>query len=130
MFREKMYDEEPDYIIPVPLHKRKKRVRGYNQAELIAKGLSNTLDLPMNDYILRRTRFTTPQKKLDDKQRLKNLSQAFVCIDPEGCIRGKRVLLVDDIYTTGSTIEACTLALLKEGAKEVCFITVCIGKGM
>jgi predicted amidophosphoribosyltransferase len=83
--------------------------------------------------LLIRTKYTTPQKKLDDKERLHNLEQAFsVNLDKtsylDGLI-GKQILLVDDIYTTGSTIEACTRTLLKAGCTKVFFITICIGKG-
>lgn len=121
-----------DLILPVPLHPRKLRMRGFNQAQLLAQGVAAFLERPMNQHLLIRTKFTLPQKKLDDKERLHNLEQAFdlrLGTLPNSNLSGKRILLVDDIYTTGSTIEACTRILLKAGCAKVYFITVCIGKG-
>lgn len=118
-----------DRIIPVPVHREKKRLRGYNQAELIARELSGILQVPMEEKALIRIRSTKPQKGLSPREREKNLRKAFR-FDPERCRGGRpgRVLLVDDIYTTGSTIEACTISLLAAGVKEVYFITLCIGR--
>lgn len=117
-----------DVIIPVPLHSSKRRHRGYNQAELIAVGLSRGLGIPMDTRGLRRSLKTVPQKKLGPKERLKNLQRAFRT-DKRYLKRVRRVILVDDIYTTGSTIEACTRVLKAAGVKEVYFICLCIGKG-
>lgn len=119
-----------DAIIPVPIHKRKLRMRGFNQAHLLAKGLAEYLRIPLLTDTLLRTRYTIPQKILDDKERFKNLSEAFtVSIQHKESIYNRRILLVDDIYTTGSTMEACASILRKEGCKSVCFTTVCIGNG-
>lgn len=119
-----------DTIIPVPVHREKRRLRGYNQAELIARELSQALQVPMETRALLRVRFTKPQKGLNHKERQKNLKKAFQFYS-EHCEKRRlgRVLLVDDIYTTGSTIEACTRSLLAAGAREVYFITLCIGNG-
>lgn len=122
-----------DLILPVPLHPRKLRVRGFNQAELLAKGIADFLKIPVCCKILCRTKYTLPQKNLNDKERLHNLEKAFTVrvdklADSDG-LQGKKILLVDDIYTTGSTIEACTRTLLRAGCAKVFFITVCIGKG-
>lgn len=119
-----------DLLIPVPLHKRKKRIRGFNQAQLLAKGLDQYLNIPVVENVLYRTKYTTPQKKLNDKERLHNLTKAFA-ISKENVhqIIDKKILIVDDIYTTGSTIEACSNALLKAGARSIYFVTVCIGNG-
>lgn len=119
-----------DTIIPVPVHKEKQRLRGYNQAELLAREIGKALKLPVEAEALLRVRSTKPQKGLNQKERQKNLERAFQCNPRHGKDKPLgRVLLVDDIYTTGSTIEACTRALLQAGAKEVYFITLCIGKG-
>ncbi|MDD5935038.1 MAG: ComF family protein [Clostridiales bacterium] len=119
-----------DCIIPVPLHNRKMRMRGFNQAELLARGASEFLGSPLINDILIRTKYTIPQKKLDDKERLHNLLQAFTTIkEKEFQIIDKKILIIDDIYTTGSTIEACADVLLKAGCRSVYFATVCIGKG-
>ena len=108
-----------------PLSRR--RERGFNQAEELARRLSGPLGIPVNTSILKRTRKTAPQKSLDSGGRLKNLEQAFTAsVLPSGI---KNIILVDDIYTTGSTIEACTRALRKAGAEHVYFVTIFIGHG-
>ena len=117
----------PDLIIPVPVHKSRLKKRGFNQAEELARRLSGPLGIPVNTSILKRTRKTAPQKSLDSGGRLKNLEQAFTAsVLPSGM---KNIILVDDIYTTGSTIEACTRALRKAGAEHVYFVTIFIGHG-
>ncbi len=121
-----------DILVPVPLHKQKKRERGFNQAELLALGIGRELDISVLPNLLIREKKTLPQKSLNDRERLKNLEKAFQFSHEEASkYRNKihKVLLVDDIYTTGSTIEACTNILLQNGVKEVYFISICIGQG-
>lgn len=118
---------EPDVLIPVPVHKSKKKTRGYNQAELIAKELGKKLNIPVDTNILCRVSNTSPQKNLDPKARETNLYKAFEVSDTY--TRYTKVLLVDDIYTTGATIEACTKVLMEKGIKNVYYTSVCIGKG-
>lgn len=121
----------PDLLIPVPIHKSKYRERGYNQTDILARLIGKDLDIPVASSYIIRTRKTMPQKQLSDKERLKNLQEAFA-INPNVYTVGSnitRVMLVDDIYTTGSTIEACTNVLIKSGIKDVYFLTLCIGKG-
>ena len=114
----------------MPLHKRKQRIRGFNQAQLLAKGLEQYLNIPVVDNVLVRTKYTTPQKKLNDTERLHNLVKAFgVSWDKVNQIVDKKILIVDDIYTTGSTMEACSNTLLMAGARSIYFVTVCIGNG-
>ncbi|BCN29643.1 ComF family protein [Anaeromicropila herbilytica] len=133
----KGYSEEilkiaPDALIPVPVHKSRQNLRGYNQAEIIAKGIGKKLSIPILDKTLIRVKKTLPQKGLNDKERLDNLSHAFRFLDQEQMDKNlelDKVILVDDIYTTGSTIEACTNILLENNVKEVYFICICIGKG-
>lgn len=116
-----------EVIIPVPLHRKRRRRRGYNQAEILAKYLSEKSGIPMNAKAVVRTKKTVPQKKLNEKQRKKNLQDAFAVTDYwEG---EKRVLLIDDIYTTGSTIDALAKELKKKGAENVWFLTISIGQG-
>jgi ComF family protein len=106
-----------DFIVPVPLHATKKRLRGYNQSEVIATGLSEGLGKPMLNRILERHVFTETQTKKTLEERHENVREAFRVIDPEK-IKGKHILLVDDVVTTGSTLIACTDELLKtEGVK-------------
>lgn len=115
----------PDCIIPVPVHKSRLRKRGFNQAEELARRLSERTGIPVRNEFLKRTRKTLPQKALDPSARLKNLEQAFECAPlPDGI---RTVLLTDDIYTTGSTAEACARALKNAGAERVVPIVICIG---
>lgn len=116
-----------DGIIPVPLHRHKLRSRGYNQAELLAKPISCELQVPLYKKILLRKVDTLPQKELDNKERMKNLKKAFLFRENE--VKLEKVLLIDDIYTTGSTIEACAEVLMHGGVRQVYYTSVCIGCG-
>lgn len=91
-----------DLIIPIPIHKKKRRVRGYNQAEILARVLSEETGIPLDVKALIRRRETAPQKKLNDKDRRKNIRNAFAAV---GSVRGRNIVLIDDIYTTGSTLD-------------------------
>ena len=116
-----------DVLMPVPVHPSRKRARGYNQAEELAKRLSGLMGIPLCTDVLVRTRKTLPQKELTPQERLKNLEQAFG-VREEALDTGIRsVLLVDDIYTTGSTMEACARVLKRAGIQRVYFVSVCIG---
>lgn len=117
----------PDVIIPIPLYKKKQRVRGFNQAGLLADHLGRILGIPVEDGLLERVRNTVPQKELNRKERQNNLKKAFKIVQND--VKLRKVLLVDDIYTTGSTIDAAASALLDAGAREVYFVTLCIGRG-
>lgn len=115
-------------LVPVPLHPSRLRTRGFNQAGLLALGIGKRLNLPVYPQLLIRKKKTEPQKRLNAKERLANLEEAFAPgnVFPEV----SRVILVDDIYTTGSTAEACTRALLRAGTEKVYVLTICIGRGM
>lgn len=116
-----------DGIVPVPVHSHKKKVRGYNQAELIANKLSKAINVPVYlDYLIR-SEDTNPQKELDDRERMKNLKNAFIIA--QNVVKLDIVLLVDDIYTSGATMEACTEALSKAGVSKVYCVSVAIGRG-
>ena len=116
-----------EYIcIPIPLHKRKHKQRGFNQAELIAKELSTVLLSTMLNDVLVKTKSTPAQVTLKKEQRKENIKGAFVCSLPER-IQGKRILLVDDMFTTGATMEECSKTLKHAGAKEVWGIVVARG---
>lgn len=114
-------------IIPVPLSKKKRRRRGYNQAELFARRLAGLLNLPCEAKLLVRARDTAPQKKLSRGERKNNLKNAFKIT--ENIVKLDRVLLVDDIYTTGSTIDAAALVLKQAGVREIYFLCISIGQG-
>lgn len=116
-----------DAVIPIPLHWLKYLKRGYNQAELIAKEISHLLDIPLDSGLLIRNRFTKPMKELNDEERVKNLENAFQL--SANIVKYKKVLLVDDIYTTGATIDACSSVLKQAGVEQVYFASVCIGNG-
>lgn len=123
---------QPDAIIPVPIHSSKYIERGYNQADILARGIGKELQISVLSDLLLRTKKTLPQKKLNDKERLRNLMEAFQLNEKLAATYPRklsRILLVDDIYTTGSTLEACTNVLKSNGIKEVYFIVLCIGKG-
>lgn len=119
---------KPDVFIPIPVHPSRLRRRGFNQAEVLAKKLAKKLgDIPVETKLLVRSRKTAPQRDLNPQERLANLQQAFA-VDPDRPVP-KCVVLIDDIYTTGSTMEACTRVLKAAGVQEVHFLTVCIGSG-
>lgn len=107
----------PDMLIPVPLHKRRLRWRGFNQAEILAKALD--LHIPILTDILIRRRYTAPQVSMKDQSaRQKNLIQAF-CVTDASCVHGKNILLIDDVMTTGTTLMECARTLKDAGAKTV-----------
>lgn len=112
-----------DLLLPVPLHRRRLQERGFNQALLLADFLSRSWDIPLSRNNLRRLRWTEPQITLTAAERAANVRGAFSVHDPAE-VRGKRVLLVDDVYTTGSTVSECARVLMKEGAAAVYVITV------
>ncbi len=109
-------------LIPVPLHPRRQRQRGYNQAELLARELGKLLQLPVAAHAVERVKYTQPQKVLNGPGRRKNLHQAFRANPPVHPV--KRVIVVDDIYTTGSTVEEVGRALKEVGVEKVYFLTV------
>lgn len=113
-------------IIPIPLHRKKLRSRGYNQAEILARVLSEETGIPLETKLLVRQRATAPQKQLNDKARRKNIRGAFAA---RGTADGKNIVLVDDIYTTGSTLDEAARILRKAGAQNVFFLTISIGQG-
>ena len=122
----------PDLIIPVPIHRNKRRKRGYNQAELLSRAIAGQLQLPHCSDFLIRTIDTLPQKQFGSQARLSNLYGAFR-MNPRYTKKGRltppfhRILLVDDIYTTGATMEACSRILHEAGIAEVYILSVCIG---
>ncbi len=116
----------PDVILPVPVHNRKRRQRGFNQAELVAEKLGKMLHVPVDKKYLMRVEKTTPQKELTRQQRKVNLRQAFAI--RESGKYYERVLLVDDIYTTGATIDAISEILRENQTKIIFFLTICVGR--
>ena len=111
-------DENPGILVPVPLDMKKLKLRGYNQAEELAKELSKIINIPVVSKNLIKTKPTNPQMELSKEEREKNLNNVFAIKNPEE-FSGKKVFLVDDVYTTGSTMQECARVLRKAGAKQV-----------
>ncbi len=114
-----------DMIIPVPLHSLKKAERGYNQAELICKGISKVLFIPTKPNVLKRSRYTLSQTTMTLEERKENVHKAFV-LRKKRKITGKRIIIVDDVLTTGATITECARVLKENGAEEVYALSVAI----
>ena len=106
-------DWQPDLLIPVPLHRRRRRERGYNQSEILAIDLGKMLGIPVAADEVHRVRYTRPQIELNASERQQNVDGAFRCSD--GSLRGKRVLLIDDVCTTGATLRACASVMRQHG---------------
>jgi ComF family protein len=117
----------PDLIVPVPLHRKRLRQRGYNQSQLLGEVLEKRWRVPLEIGNLRRVRWTEPQTSLDATDRVMNVRGAFAVKDPRR-LKGKRVLLVDDVLTTGSTMRACVEALREAGVAG--FFAVTIARGV
>ena len=113
-----------DLVIPVPLHPSRQEERGYNQAELLAKVLCATCQLVLRQDVLARVKETGSQVGRTRMQRMEAMQHVFAVTDP-AAIKGKCILLVDDVFTTGATVLSCADALYAAGAKEVAVITVC-----
>ena len=107
-----------DLIIPVPLHLKKLRIRGYNQSLYIAEGISKVLDVPFSEAELIRSAATESQTKKSRYNRYENMQDVFKVVKPEQ-LSGKHILLIDDVITTGATLEACANELLKNGVAKV-----------
>lgn len=114
-------------IIPIPLHKKRRRKRGYNQAQILAMELGEILGIPVYSDVLLRVRDTVPQKVLNDSERKNNLKKAFKTAG--NVVELQYVLIVDDIYTTGATLDAAAEELLKAGVLKVYACCVSIGRG-
>ncbi len=117
------FDHPLDYIIPVPLHRRKQRERGYNQSEFWGMGLSKSLSTPLNIHSLSRIQYTSTQTKKSRTDRVKNVENAFRIHSPDQ-LKGKSILLVDDVITTGATLEACGIALWMAGIRSLNIATI------
>lgn len=118
---------EIDAIVPVPIYKERELKRGYNQAYVFAKEVSERLKIPLENKLLIRIKNTLPQKELAENMRYLNLKDAFA-VNKEQMKGVKNILLVDDIYTTGSTVDACSSILKKAGIKKVYVLCVSAGK--
>lgn len=124
---EKIYGflQKYDIMLYVPMHIKKKRQRGYNQSELIAREVAKKLGIKFNNNGLIKIKNTAKQSTLTKKQRIENVKGAFAIKNKE-VIKNKRVILFDDIYTTGSTVDECSKVLKTAGAKEIAVLTLAI----
>ena len=113
----------PELIIAVPLHVKRLRERGYDQAYILAEGIGRYLNIPVSCGNLTRIRYTVPQVNLSRDERIKNVKGAFSVKDTHE-LKGKRVFLIDDVFTTGATIEECVKIIRDAGAEKIYVVTV------
>lgn len=116
---------EVDALVPLPLFPAKEKRRGYNQATLLCEGMAETMNIPVLDKAIIRPQHTETQTKKGRIERWKNMEGKFILSDP-GALRNKHVLLVDDVITTGATLEACGNELLKAGGVQLSVATLCV----
>lgn len=130
-YRAKFTELKPDAVIPVPVHADRLAKRGYNQAEFVAKRIAEELNVPCITDLLVRSVNTAPQKELSPEERAKNIRQAFGINKKSKAYRYYlgSVLLVDDIYTTGSTANACASVLRESGVGSVYVVCLCAVEG-
>ncbi len=121
--KEKNIHRQFDLIIPVPLHKQKLKKRGYNQADSFACGLSESMEVPWSNTVLKKIIATETQTKKGRYERFKNVENVFAVEKPE-LIKNKHILLVDDVITTGSTFESAMTVLLNNGVEKVSIATI------
>lgn len=112
-----------DIILPVPIHKKRKLQRGYNQSELIAKDIAKNIDIEYSNSVLQKVKNTLPQSSLNKSQRINNVLGMYNITKPQ-YINDKKIILIDDIYTTGSTVNECSKILKKNGAVLVDVLTL------
>lgn len=112
MLRQSIFFSDVDAIVPIPLHSKKQQLRGYNQSDLLSTGISEMMKIPVLYHGIKRVAFTESQTKKSRMERWQNVKNAFEVTFPEE-VRGKHILLVDDVVTTGATLEACSEVLLR-----------------
>ena len=119
---------QPDALVPIPLHKKRLAARGYNQAGLLAQAVGRRMGMPVCTDFLVRVKNTAPLKYENPKERQNNLKKAFNIARND--VKLKRVILIDDIYTTGSTMDEAAVTLREAGVEEICFIALACGAGL
>ena len=125
MLKDTPHFRDIDIIVPVPLHPKKEHKRGYNQSNQFAKGLSETMEKPYNKNVLKKVSHTESQTKKTRFERLQNVLNTFE-INQAAAIKGKHILLVDDVLTTGATLEACGLKILEIEGTKLSMLTIAI----
>ena len=126
-FRRNIMYWDAEVLVPVPLYNAKKLKRGFNQAEVLAKKIGKATNIKMDPDLLIRSKETISQKELSKKERSKNLEDAFKLRDK--VVQYKKVILIDDIYTTGATLDSCAKVLKEAHVDKIYFITISIGDG-
>jgi ComF family protein len=119
--------EKWDMIVPVPLHSLKEKEREFNQAERLARALGAASQIPVRPNLLCRVERTRTQTQLSRSERAANVHRAFACKKDSAALKGRRVVLVDDVLTTGATTSACAKILQSQGASDVCVWTLARG---
>jgi len=114
---------EAEIVTPVPLHTVKKRIRGYNQSEFLTRQIAENMKWQHLPHLIQRKRFTETQTKLSRHQRKKNVAGAFV-VNPKFEVKNRLILLVDDVFTTGSTVDSISKVLKEAGAKKIFVLTI------
>ncbi len=117
-----------DAIVPIPLHAGRMRKRGYNQAEEFGRELANLSGIPLNIHLLKRVKATKPLKTLDNEKRQNNLKKAFLIVQND--VKLKTIILVDDIYTTGTTLNEAARVCKSSGVEKVYTLTIAVGNGL
>jgi ComF family protein len=115
--------KDVDVIVPVPLHPKKRRIRGYNQCEMLARGISEVLNLPVSSQLMLRIHHSSSQTRKTHYERWVNVENVFDINDPSA-YAGKHILLIDDVITTGATLEACCNALLRCPGVRISVLTI------
>ena len=118
----------PDALVPIPLHRKRKKMRGYNQAALLAEAVGGLLGIPVYEDYLVRIKNTKPLKEQNPLERQNNLKKAFII--GRNDVKLKTIILIDDIYTTGSTIDEAALVCRAGGASQIYFVTLAGGESM
>jgi len=124
-YKEKLNDWGIEFIVPIPLHRLKRAERGYNQSDFIARGIKSVLNIPVANKIIKRIRFTETQTNLNLSDRKVNMKDAFSFRNNK-IFRGKNILLIDDVITTGATTSECGRIILEGGAANVYAASVAI----
>jgi ComF family protein len=120
-----IYSWNPDLILPIPLHSLKKAERGFNQSYYVAKGIAKIISIPIKTNIIKRIRFTETQTELHIDERKENVKNAFKVLKAKN-VRGKKIILLDDVITTGATISECAKNLKESGAIKVYGLSIAL----
>ena len=118
----------PDVLVPVPLHKKKLSKRGYNQAACLARALGKNMQLPVDEKLVKRVRNTAPMKRLNPAERQNNLKKAFKIVRND--VKLNTIVIIDDIYTTGTTLDEIAALLKEHGVSKVYCVTLACGSGV